>query len=236
LEADSRLENIEEFLTVTKEFEKGSDDKSLISFLTDLALVADIDQVDEEETKADDKIVLMTLHSAKGLEFPLVFLIGLEEGVFPHSRSLFEEEEMEEERRLAYVGITRAEKELYLTNAKIRTLFGRTNVNPASRFIQEIPEELLVDLNEGKIPWKQQSRGTISQPAAQRRTMRPKTTTTGGEQHGWKVGDKAAHGKWGTGTVVSTKGEGDSLELDIAFPQPVGIKRLLAKFAPITKA
>jgi DNA helicase II / ATP-dependent DNA helicase PcrA len=236
LEADSRLENIEEFLTVTKEFEKGSDDKSLISFLTDLALVADIDQVDEEETKADDKIVLMTLHSAKGLEFPLVFLIGLEEGVFPHSRSLFEEEEMEEERRLAYVGITRAEKELYLTNAKIRTLFGRTNVNPASRFIQEIPEELLVDLNEGKIPWKQQSRGTISQPAAQRRTMRPKATTTGGEQHGWKVGDKAAHGKWGTGTVVSTKGEGDSLELDIAFPQPVGIKRLLAKFAPITKA
>jgi DNA helicase II / ATP-dependent DNA helicase PcrA len=236
LEAESRLENIEEFLSVTKEFEKGSDDKSLISFLTDLALVADIDKVDEEETKADDKIVLMTLHSAKGLEFPLVFLMGMEEGVFPHSRSLFEEEEMEEERRLAYVGITRAEKELYLTNAKIRTLFGRTNVNAASRFIQEIPEHLLNDLNEGKIPWKQPNRNTLSQPAAQRQTMRPKATTTGGEQHGWKVGDKAAHGKWGTGTVVSTKGEGDSLELDIAFPQPVGIKRLLAKFAPITKA
>ncbi|OZM56826.1 DNA helicase PcrA [Lottiidibacillus patelloidae] len=235
LEAESRLENIEEFLSVTKEFEKGSDDKSLISFLTDLALVADIDQVDEEETKTNDKIVLMTLHSAKGLEFPLVFLMGMEEGVFPHSRSLFEEEEMEEERRLAYVGITRAEKELYLTNAKIRTLFGRTNVNPASRFIQEIPEHLLNDLNEGKIPWKQPNRNNVAQQPT-RTTMRPKATTTGGEQHGWKVGDKAAHGKWGTGTVVSTKGEGDSLELDIAFPQPVGIKRLLAKFAPITKA
>ena len=112
LEAESRLENIEEFLSVTKNFEEQNEDKTLVAFLTDLALIADIDQMDKEET-SKDSVVLMTLHSAKGLEFPVVFLIGLEEGVFPHSRSLMEESEMEEERRLAYVGITRAEEELY---------------------------------------------------------------------------------------------------------------------------
>ncbi len=120
--------------------------------MTDLALIADIDQLDqkEEESGGKDAITLMTLHAAKGLEFPVVFLMGLEEGVFPHSRSLMEEAEMEEERRLAYVGITRAEQELYLTNAKMRTLFGRTNMNPESRFIAEIPDDLLENLNEKK--------------------------------------------------------------------------------------
>ncbi|MFC9274399.1 DNA helicase PcrA, partial [Bacillus spizizenii] len=130
IEAQSRLENIDEFLSVTKNFEQKSEDKTLVAFLTDLALIADIDQLDqqEEESGGKDAITLMTLHAAKGLEFPVVFLMGLEEGVFPHSRSLMEEAEMEEERRLAYVGITRAEQELYLTNAKMRTLFGRTNM------------------------------------------------------------------------------------------------------------
>ena len=142
LEAQSRLENIDEFLSVTKSFEESSDDKSLIAFLTDLALVADIDKLDEDGVPGE-AITLMTLHSAKGLEFPVVFLIGMEEGVFPHSRSLMEEGEMEEERRLAYVGITRAEEELYITNAKMRTLYGRTNMNAVSRFIGEIPEGLL---------------------------------------------------------------------------------------------
>ncbi|MGV3464030.1 MAG: DNA helicase PcrA, partial [Heyndrickxia sp.] len=148
LEAQSRLENIDEFLSVTKNFEEGSEDKSLVAFLTDLALVADIDRLDEKEENNNDAIVLMTLHSAKGLEFPVVFLIGLEEGVFPHSRSLMEEAEMEEERRLAYVGITRAEQDLYVTNAAMRTLFGRTNMNPVSRFINEIPEDLLEVLHK----------------------------------------------------------------------------------------
>ena len=146
IEAQSRLENIDEFLSVTKAFEANSEDKSLVGFLTDLALVADIDQLDEKNEESQDAVTLMTLHSAKGLEFPVVFLLGLEEGVFPHSRSLMDEEEMEEERRLAYVGITRAEQELFLTNAQMRTLYGRTNMNPASRFISEIPEELLEDL------------------------------------------------------------------------------------------
>lgn len=185
----------------------------------------------------------MTLHSAKGLEFPVVFLIGLEESVFPHSRSLVEEAEMEEERRLMYVGLTRAEKHLYLTNAQMRTLFGRTNMNPPSRFVKEIPEDLL----EGITPQARRSTGSSknigststaynrSLQPGRKAVIRPATTTTGGEGINWSVGDKASHGKWGVGTVVSVKGEGDSKELDIAFPSPVGIKRLLAKFAPIQK-
>ncbi len=237
IEAQSRLENLDEFLSVTKNFEEGNEDKSLIAFLTDLALVADIDKLDEDG-KQVDTVVLMTLHSAKGLEFPVVFLLGLEEGVFPHSRSLMEEAEMEEERRLAYVGITRAEEELFITNAQMRTLFGRTNMNPPSRFIGEIPANLLEGLEPKKPSLQSQSASPFAarQAAAVRKpVLRPMTNSTGGEELGWKVGDKAVHGKWGTGTVVSVKGEGEGIELDIAFPKPVGIKRLLAKFAPITK-
>ncbi|HEO8419486.1 DNA helicase PcrA [Niallia sp. FSL W8-0635] len=240
IEAQSRLENIEEFMSVSKNFEEANEDKSLIAFLTDLALVADIDKLDEDGQQADS-VVLMTLHSAKGLEFPVVFLIGMEEGVFPHSRSLMEETEMEEERRLAYVGITRAEKQLYLTNAQMRTLFGRTNMNPPSRFVKEIPEDLLEGINpvsnrQRMSPTQSGSRSSYSQQQPMRKAViRPATIATGGEGIGWSVGDKAVHGKWGIGTVVSVKGEGDSKELDIAFPSPVGIKRLLAKFAPIQK-
>jgi DNA helicase-2/ATP-dependent DNA helicase PcrA len=235
IEAQSRLENIDEFLSVTKNFEEKNEEKSLLAFLTDLALVADIDTLDEQEQKEQGTVVLMTLHAAKGLEFPVVFLMGMEEGVFPHSRSLFEEEEMEEERRLAYVGITRAEQNLYITNAEMRTLFGRTNMNPVSRFIAEIPEEILEKANEEeekKSPFL--SRAT--RPERRAPVMRPVATTTGGESIGWQVGDKALHKKWGIGTVVRIKGEGEAKELDIAFPSPTGIKRLLAKFAPIEKA
>ncbi|MCY8386685.1 DNA helicase PcrA [Bacillus inaquosorum] len=236
IEAQSRLENIDEFLSVTKNFEQKSEDKTLVAFLTDLALIADIDQLDqkEEESGGKDAITLMTLHAAKGLEFPVVFLMGLEEGVFPHSRSLMEEAEMEEERRLAYVGITRAEQELYLTNAKMRTLFGRTNMNPESRFIAEIPDDLLENLNENKetrapsARKMQPRRGPVSRPVSY-------ASKTGGDTLNWAVGDKAGHKKWGTGTVVSVKGEGEGTELDVAFPSPVGVKRLLAAFAPIEK-
>lgn len=262
IESQSRLENIDEFLSVTKNFEEKYDDKSLVAFLTDLALVADIDKLDEEDPAQQEGVILMTLHAAKGLEFPVVFLIGMEEGVFPHSRSLFEEAEMEEERRLAYVGITRAEQQLFITNAQMRTLFGRTNINPPSRFIKEIPEELL-ESEENKEnasrPTPFGGRGSsfgggsttsfggnsaggrarAASPASQtaRRTTAPSRglTATGGENLDWMVGDKAEHKKWGVGTVVSVKGDGDSKELDIAFPSPTGIKRLLAKFAPVTK-
>jgi DNA helicase II / ATP-dependent DNA helicase PcrA len=253
LEAQSRLENLEELLSVTKSFEDSSEDKSLVAFLTDLALVADIDSLDDEGEKADS-ITLMTLHSAKGLEFPVVFLIGMEEGVFPHSRSLMEEVEMEEERRLAYVGITRAEQTLFLTNAQMRTLFGRTNMNPASRFISEIPADLIegVELPEKKANSPFGSTGksfgsarnssfgapktSFGTPAAARKPVMRPVSAASGDEMGWKVGDKAQHGKWGIGTVVSVKGQGEGTELDIAFPSPVGIKRLLAKFAPINKA
>jgi DNA helicase II / ATP-dependent DNA helicase PcrA len=242
IEAQSRLENIDEFLSVTKNFEDASEDRSLVAFLTDLALVADIDKLEDDGTKTDS-VVLMTLHSAKGLEFPVVFLIGLEEGVFPHSRSLMEEAEMEEERRLAYVGITRAEEELYITNAQMRTLFGRTNMNPPSRFIQEIPADLIEGIEPKKAspsPFGSPAGGRSLSSSAPRQAMRkavvkPAAASTGGDALGWQVGDKAVHGKWGTGTVVSVKGEGEGTELDIAFPSPTGIKRLLAKFAPITK-
>ncbi|MFF2289135.1 DNA helicase PcrA [Peribacillus butanolivorans] len=247
IESQSRLENIDEFLSVTKAFESNSEDKSLIGFLTDLALVADIDQLDENSEEATNTVTLMTLHSAKGLEYPVVFLLGLEEGVFPHSRSLMDEEEMEEERRLAYVGITRAENELFISNAQMRTLYGRTSMNPVSRFIGEIPEELLEDLKpkpaprSKQTPFSSQARtgntataSTRKMPTFGRAVSAP--SATGGEEIGWAVGHKASHKKWGIGTVVSVKGEGEGKELDIAFPSPIGIKRLLAKFAPIEKA
>lgn len=250
IEAQSRMENLEELLSVTKSFEETSEDKSLVAFLTDLALVADIDSMDDEPEK-NEKVTLMTLHSAKGLEFPVVFLIGLEEGVFPHSRSLMDEGEMEEERRLAYVGITRAEEFLFLTNAQMRTLFGRTNMNPPSRFIKEIPTDLIEPVEPEEKRFASSPFGSSGnrfgtggmkrqfgapqqqQPVVRKPVTRP--AASGGEAVGWKAGDKAEHGKWGIGTVVGVKGEGDRMELDIAFPSPTGIKRLLAKFAPIKK-
>ncbi|MER1986797.1 MAG: DNA helicase PcrA [Solibacillus sp.] len=242
IEAQSRLENIEEFLTVTNAFEKRSEDQSLVAFLTDLALIADIDALDEEE-KTDGSIILMTMHAAKGLEFPVVFIIGLEENIFPHSRSLESEEEMAEERRLMYVGATRAEQRLYLSCAGSRTIFGRTGYNAPSRFLKEIDAEVLEHISKASsgssLPFgKTQNRfdrmkRTIGEVQTASQTSR--LTSTGGNTLGWKVGDKATHGKWGTGMVVSVRGDGENLELDIAFPQPTGIKRLLAKFAPITK-
>lgn len=247
IEAESRLENIEEFLTVTQAFEARSEDQSLVAFLTDLALIADIDSLDEEE-KAKGTIILMTMHAAKGLEFPVVFIIGMEENIFPHSRSLESEDEMAEERRLMYVGATRAEQRLYLSCAGSRTIFGRTGYNAPSRFLREIDENVLEQVSKANtgsyrddsLPFKsnrydrmpKRSLGSVQAPASQTSRL----NTTGGDKFDWKVGDKAAHGKWGVGMVVSVKGEGDGMELDIAFPSPTGIKRLLAKFAPITKA
>src|SRR5690625_1236694 len=157
------------------------------------------------------------------------------------------EEEMEEERRLAYVGITRAEKELFLTHANMRTLYGRTNFNPISRFIEEIPEDLVDGIEEAKrsmfgdffdeSPNDAVSIGTreLTMKRKQRPRRRAEQITTGAENEAWQVGDKANHNKWGTGTVVRVQGSGDATELDVAFPAPTGIKRLLAKFAPITK-
>ncbi|STO09164.1 DNA helicase PcrA [Exiguobacterium aurantiacum] len=236
LEAESRLENLQEFLSVAQNFEKESDEQTLVAFLTDLTLVSDLDSL--EEVDELHQVTLMTLHSAKGLEFPVVFLIGMEEGLFPHSRSLNDPEEMEEERRLAYVGITRAEKRLYLTRAQSRMLYGRFQNNPESRFLHELPETLLERSGKAKkaMPWNPvESPGKLPVNGFSSKPKPKLAQSSGAESIGWNVGDKANHKKWGQGTVVQTRGEGDQLELDIAFPS-VGIKRLLAKFAPIEKA
>lgn len=276
LESKSRLENIEEFLSVTQEFEKRNDDKSLISFLTELALVADIDSMNDEEDDGD-AVTLMTMHSAKGLEFPIVFIVGMEEGLFPSSRAFMDNAEMEEERRLAYVGITRAEKKLYLTCARMRLLYGRTSSNAPSRFLEEIPRELKEAVEAagggrsgsyggyssrlggggfGARNASQSSGGTSSfgggsvgfgaRPTVAggagaptgSSVVRPTTASAAkpaGEGMAVAAGDKVEHAKWGIGTVVSVKGTGNDVELQIAFPAPTGVKRLLAAFAPVKK-
>ncbi|MBW7474942.1 DNA helicase PcrA [Paenibacillus oenotherae] len=272
LESKSRVENIEEFLSVTQDFEKRNEDKSLISFLTDLALIADIDSMDKDEPEGGvkDAVVLMTMHSAKGLEFPIVFIIGMEEGVFPHSRAFMDNDELEEERRLAYVGITRAEEQLYLTCARMRTLFGRTNSNKPSRFLEEVPDELKAEASPfGRTIGRQAGGGTsggsryggagsgtagfghrggaAARPNAGGSAGGVRVSTpldaakaAGGGAEGaaardFKEGDKVTHKVWGIGTVVSIRGEGNGKELQIAFPAPIGLKKLLASFAPITK-
>lgn len=295
IESRSRVENIDEFLSVTQDFEQKNEDKSLVAFLTDLALIADIDALgDDDSDDPEDKVTLMTMHSAKGLEFPFVFVIGMEEGVFPHSRALNDPEELEEERRLAYVAITRAGEELVLSCAQTRTLFGRTNRNMPSRFLKEIPEEITEKIGHaaggfgrpmddefddfgygyrsgGVRSWQRSgmeegtryggrySRGSgdgyasggVSGSSYDGRVIggaRGRVGAspaggaggTGGGSSGagsteWRSGDKVSHKKWGIGTVVSVKGSGDDQELQIAFPAPTGIKKLLAKFAPIEK-
>ncbi|HGF7455201.1 TPA: DNA helicase PcrA [Enterococcus faecium] len=243
LEAQARIENLEEFLTVTQEFDKqfeqqneedaDAPEEKLTVFLNDLALVSDIDNLEEDASQ----VTLMTLHAAKGLEFPVVFLIGLEEGVFPLSRALMEESELEEERRLAYVGITRAEEALYLTNAFSRTLYGRTQYNRPSRFVEEIDQELLeiegMRPTSKKTPvFAKKTAYSYKQPET---AVVPSKSATGGENNNWKPGDKVKHKKWGLGTVVRVSGTSKDLELDVAFPSQ-GVKRLLAAFAPIEKA
>ena len=243
LEAQARIENLEEFLTVTQEFDKqfeqqneedaDAPEEKLTVFLNDLALVSDTDNLEEDASQ----VTLMTLHAAKGLEFPVVFLIGLEEGVFPLSRALMEESELEEERRLAYVGITRAEEALYLTNAFSRTLYGRTQYNRPSRFVEEIDQELLEIEGMRPTPKKtpvfaKKTAYSYKQPET---AVVPSKSATGGENNNWKPGDKVKHKKWGLGTVVRVSGTSKDLELDVAFPSQ-GVKRLLAAFAPIEKA
>ncbi|WP_313510016.1 DNA helicase PcrA [Enterococcus sp.] len=242
LEAQARLENLEEFLSVTQEFDKrfesqneddaDAPDEKLTVFLNDLALLSDVDSYEEESSQ----VTLMTLHAAKGLEFPVVFLIGLEENVFPLSRALMEESELEEERRLAYVGITRAEQELFMTNAFSRTLYGRTQYNRPSRFIEEIEKDLIQSLGERQQPKAAPFQPKVFKPGytqPRQTTVNSKqTTTAAGNQ--WQVGEKVNHKKWGVGTVVRTSGSAQDIELDVAFPQQ-GVKRLLAAFAPIEK-
>ncbi|WP_418287654.1 DNA helicase PcrA [Lentilactobacillus curieae] len=240
LEAQSRVENLEEFMSVTKKYDDENQQATgidnLVDFLSDLALVSDQDDVDEESSA----VTLMTLHAAKGLEFPVVFIMGMEEGLFPLGRAAADEEELQEERRLAYVGITRAKKKLYITNAYSRTLYGRRQNNPQSRFIDEITPDLIQYENVGndsgpiKTPFDRKTERAFSTPYHRPSQTVEKPKGSGADKKRWNVGDKVSHKAWGIGTVVKVSGTGEDMELDIAFDSQ-GIKLLLAAFAPIQK-
>ena len=223
----ARAENIGELLSVAKDFQDTNPSGTVEDFLEQVALVNDVDSFEQEESK----VTLMTLHAAKGLEFPIVFLGGLEEGLFPHSRTLMNPEEIEEERRLAYVGITRAEKELYISNATTRTVFGRTSSYLPSRFIDEIPEELVDGLRaKRKVP------DDIKRHVPQHMsvTSRPVTKPIVRNEviADWKIGDTAIHSKWGDGKVINVAGEGAGMKLTIEFPTQ-GVRVVMAKLAPV---
>ena len=225
----ARAENIGELLSVAKDFQDTNPSGTVEDFLEQVALVNDVDSFEQEESK----VTLMTLHAAKGLEFPIVFLGGLEEGLFPHSRTLMNPEEIEEERRLAYVGITRAEKELYISNATTRTVIGRTSSYLPSRFIDEIPEELVDGLRaKRKVP------DDIKRHVPQHMsvTSRPVTKPIVRNEviADWKIGDTAIHSKWGNGKVINVAGEGAGMKLTIEFPTQ-GVRVVMAKFAPVKK-
>jgi len=225
----ARAENIGELLSVAKDFQDTNPTGAVEDFLEQVALVNDVDSFEQE----DSKVTLMTLHAAKGLEFPIVFLGGLEEGLFPHSRTLMNPEEIEEERRLAYVGITRAEQELYISNATTRTVFGRTSSYLPSRFIDEIPAELVDGLRaKRKVP--DDIKQTV--PRHMSVTSRPVTKPIIRNEviADWKVGDTAIHSKWGNGKVVNVSGEGAGMKLTIEFPTQ-GVRVVMAKFAPVKK-
>ena len=245
IEAETRLENLDEFLSVTKRFddqyEPEEDDANALSdFLAEVSLLSDQDDLENN----DDQVALMTLHAAKGLEFPVVFLVGMEDGLFPLSRALLEDDQLEEERRLAYVGITRAKEKLFLTNAYSRMMFGRMQNNPPSRFLEEIDVDDLDMQNSvpegvGNSAFQVQTAPFANvDERARAQVYTPKAKPAGGaigaEKKGWNVGDQVEHKAWGHGVVTKVNGEGEDMELDIAFPNK-GIKRLLAAFAPIKK-
>jgi DNA helicase-2/ATP-dependent DNA helicase PcrA len=213
-EAISRVENIKELISVAKEFEKNSAENTLMAFLIQVSLMTDLDNLDE----STPAVTMMTLHSAKGLEFPVVFIAGMEEGIFPHYRSLLEPAELEEERRLCYVGMTRAKKRLYLTSAEERLIFGENWYNGPSRFLEEIPEELM----KADLAAKEKEMIKIDAPAEE-------------IEYNFNVGDTINHPKFGTGEITGLSGKGNELIIQVDFVS-AGEKLLMAKYAPLTKA
>lgn len=228
IEDETRAENLKEFLSAAEEFDKSSEDKSLGAFLENIALVSDIDTLDEGE----NSVIIMTLHSAKGLEFSNVFMAGMEQGIFPHFQSMGNEDEIEEERRLCYVGMTRARKKLYMSYAFERTLFGRTQCNAVSDFLSEIPpsciegmEDRVEEKPRKKVPVADR---IISAPAVL--TQREIKVMSSGDNI--RVGQKVSHKKWGQGLIVAVDKKEDDVEITVAFDSQ-GIKKLSAKYAPI---
>lgn len=231
-QGESRKENVGEFLSVAKDYMDSNPDGNLQDFLENVALVSDVDDFESSESK----VTLMTLHAAKGLEFPVVFLTGLDEGLFPHSRTLLDPSQVEEERRLAYVGITRAERQLYVTNATTRTMYGRISAYMPSRFLAEIPPQLMEDYHrKSAMP---QSR-TTAVPGKQRVSILTKPVASSlPKKHAvndtFAKGDKVRHKIWGIGTVLDVIGEGTNMQMKIQFPTK-GVRQVVVKYAPLEK-
>ena len=226
LQDASRIENVNELVSVAREFDSRFPDGTLNEFLEQVSLVADADQIPEGEDHGG-MVTLMTLHTAKGLEFPVVFLTGLEENVFPHERSMGDDRELAEERRLAYVGITRAEQRLYLTRAATRTWFGRPGYHKQSRFLSEVPAHL--------IDWRRDE-SAAAPPASERLARRPGVRTLGNRSVPLlQPGDRVNHDSYGLGTVLSVEGRGDDPEAKVDFGEDYGVKHLLLRYAPIEK-
>ena len=226
LQDASRVENLTELVSVAREFDARNPGGTLAEFLEQVSLVADADQIPDGEEHGG-MVTLMTLHTAKGLEFPVVFLTGLEENVFPHERSMGDERELAEERRLAYVGITRAMERLYVTRAATRTWFGRPGYHKQSRFLSEIPAEL--------IQWRRDE-SAATQPASERLARRPGVRAIGNRPvPSLQPGDRVNHDSYGLGTVLSVEGRGDDPEAKIDFGGDYGIKHLVLRYAPIEK-
>ena len=234
VEAETRIQNLEEFLTVVGEFEEEYAENGLNDFLQTLSLSSDVDKLDDNE----DKVTLMTLHSAKGLEYPVVFLVGVEDGIFPGEQSATTIEGLEEERRLFYVGITRAKKILFITLANKRTLFGYTSYNKPSRFLKEIPKELTMRNVEkvedshviSKSNFDSRKLGfNFKTPEAFLNNIQSKRNSNI-DVNKYKVGQTIFHKKFGEGVIVALEPENDDIKVDIDFNK-VGHKRLMAKFA-----
>lgn len=231
-QGESRKENVGEFLSVAKDYMDSNPDGNLQDFLENVALVSDVDDFES----SDSKVTLMTLHAAKGLEFPVVFLTGLDEGLFPHSRTLLDPAQVEEERRLAYVGITRAERQLYVTNAITRTMYGRISAYMPSRFLAEIPPQLMEDYHRKSampqsrttaVPGKQRV-SILTKPVASSLPKKHAVTDT------FAKGDKVRHKIWGIGTVLDVIGEGTNMQMKIQFPTK-GVRQVVVKYAPLEK-
>lgn len=231
IEAQTRLENIQELFSVMSSFQSETGENSLAAFLEEVSLVSDIDTMDEE----GNHVTLMTIHSAKGLEFPVVFMVGMEEGIFPHANSMFDEEELEEERRLCYVGITRAMEELYLCSARERMRFGQYQNNAPSRFLSEIPAELISGVNE-----REESSSFTADAGFGGRELEgdfirdiDKESINTVKDSAYQVGDKIYHPKWGIGVVLSVEDD-HGLVLKIEFNDKK-VRRLMAEYAPIKR-
>lgn len=230
-EANDRIENIKEFISVAEEFVLRNEEGSLEEFLSEIALYTDLDKYNDE----DDAVILMTLHSAKGLEFPVVFLAGMDEGIFPHYKSIFDTKELEEERRLCYVGITRAKEILYLTRAWQRNLYGRSSYYDKSRFVKEIPKRLIKDVTPGRESFFDEEDNT--EIIKQKPVIKEKTLSSNENKklsYNLNLGDKVKHAKWGEGIVTEVIGEGEDAQITVVF-ETEGKKHLLAKYAPLIK-